>query len=335
MDAASTPRARARSKARGTLLGVACGDALGAPYEGLAHPGSPEPTRVDEGLSALRYTDDTAMTLALAESLVEHGGLVEDHLADAFVRSWREEPWRGYGRGTFQLLRKLEAGGHWRQAAIDQFGGQGSWGNGAAMRVAPIALFAGGDPARAAELARRSARVTHAHPLGVDGASLQAAAVAIALRTPAHHSIVAREFIGALRGFVREPALVLQLDAVGGLAEDASAAEVAARIGSGVDALSSVPAAIAAAIRADGSLPAAIAGAIAMGGDTDTIASMAGAIVGAHLGAEAVPQAWVPCRLGSRSRKGHRGTGTGACATGAGACVSDARGHARSARQAG
>lgn len=297
----STLAADPRVKARGVLLGAALGDALGAPYEGLPLPAGPDFNAVLEARGPLRYTDDTAMTIALAECLVEAGDLDEDQLAASFARRWEAEPWRGYGRGTFHLLRAISEGGDWRAGASGQFGGEGSWGNGAAMRVSPVVLAAGDDLTRMLDLARRSARVTHAHPLGVDGAALQAGAVALALQTPVDIPLNRRVFLARLRGFVAESAMADQITALESLDDDCRPADVAARIGSGIDACSSVPAAIAAALTAGSSFVEGFRFAISIGGDTDTIGSMTGAIVGAHLGAEAIPQALVR-RLEDRER---------------------------------
>jgi poly(ADP-ribose) glycohydrolase ARH3 len=289
-----------RSKARGALLGAALGDALGRGFEGHPAPSASEVRDVLRAHGTLRYTDDTAMTIALAESLVAVGDLDEDHLAETFARHWHAEPWRGYGRGTASLLRAIAGGGSWRELAPAQFEG-GSYGNGAAMRVAPVALLAGGDIPRTLDLARRSAQVTHAHPLGIDGAALQAGVVALALATPADETLDRRAVLAAAADLVTEEAMRAQLTRVGELAAHALPAEVATRLGHGVDALSSVPAALAAALLAGGSMSDTIRYAIAIGGDTDTIASIAAAITGAHLGAEAIPDAWLT-RLESRER---------------------------------
>jgi len=160
----------------GALLGVVVGDALGAPFEG--HPGLVPPaflTRIDAGQALLRYTDDTTMTFALAESLLFCRRLDLDHLAATFATACQREPHRGYGPAVAQLLGRVATGAGWAQAAASQFGGQGSFGNGAAMRVPPIGICAHGSLEVAAELGRESARVTHTHPEGVDaaGARLQ------------------------------------------------------------------------------------------------------------------------------------------------------------------
>ena len=86
------------------------------------------------------------------------------------------------------ILHQIRDGVPWRQAAAAAFGGQGSCGNGAAMRVAPLGAYHPDRPTTAAELAIRSAEVTHAHPEGIAGAVLVAvaAAHAAAARLTAH-----------------------------------------------------------------------------------------------------------------------------------------------------
>ena len=88
-----------RDRFRGALLGEAVGDALGAPFEGMGtvHPAEMERLEADPG--PLSYTDDTHMTLGMAESLVEKRGFDGAHMARTFARNYRQEPWRGYGPG--------------------------------------------------------------------------------------------------------------------------------------------------------------------------------------------------------------------------------------------
>lgn len=273
---------------RGAMVGVAVGDALGARFEG--HAGLVHEHQLDlhlDGTTAERYTDDTAMSMVVAESLLARDGLDEDHLAAAFVESWRLEPWRGYGGGVTSLFRQLEAGGRWQEAAPAQFGGSGSFGNGAAMRCAPVALFTAGEVQLAASLARRSARVTHTHPLGIEGAALQAAAVAHALGAGPLGAPVP-----SLEAIVEDADLRAALRRATELAPQPTPRAVAAVVGSGVSALEAVPAAIVAATLTP-SFAAALRFAIALGGDTDTVASMAGAIAGARHGLASIPRRWL------------------------------------------
>src|SRR5262245_31347877 len=116
----------------GSLLGLALGDALGAPFEGgLAARLAWRALGIGKR-GTLRWTDDTEMALGLARSLTEHRGLDADSLA----RAWAEEAdWkRGYGGGALRLLARIRGGEDWRTANRSVFPA-GSYGNGAAMRA--------------------------------------------------------------------------------------------------------------------------------------------------------------------------------------------------------
>lgn len=159
-----------------SLQGLSVGDAFGEcffshPYELVVRRELPP--------APWRWTDDTHMALSIVEALREFGRIEQDALAQAFARRYRENPWRGYGGGAQRLLRRVSQGANWRQIAPTLFG-VGSYGNGGAMRAAPIGGFFAGDPARAAGQARLAAQVTHAHPEGQAGAMAVAAAGAIA-----------------------------------------------------------------------------------------------------------------------------------------------------------
>src|SRR5262249_23102273 len=124
---------------RGCLLGLAVGDGLGAPYEGLPADniywgfGPSEELISKPSEDILHYTDDTQMTIGGAEALVERGRIVEEVLCKAFVANYALE--RGYGQGARRVLEAMATGGDWRGLARTLFPG-GSLGNGAAMRVA-------------------------------------------------------------------------------------------------------------------------------------------------------------------------------------------------------
>ena len=271
-------------RARGALLGTFVGDALGMPFEGLASAQIPARlTMLDARLGRGTYTDDTQMTIALAESLLERGGLDARALAQAFADA--HDPRRGYGAGTTEVLRRVRAGVHPHAAAESLFGGAGSQGNGAAMRIAPVAVRYADDPPALATAVRASARVTHAHPLAIDAALAQAAAIAAALngRPPLE---------GALSA-VQTPELKRRLRRALRLVDGPlDPAEVAAALGSRPTGHQSVPAAIYSAAVHE-SVEHAIAFAVRCGGDTDTLGAMAGAIAAARTGASAIPWGWL------------------------------------------
>jgi ADP-ribosylglycohydrolase len=162
-----------RAAALRSLEGLALGDAFGQLFFGSTARSFEE---LEPG--PWRWTDDTHMALSIVEVLERFGAIDQDALADAFARRYAADPFRGYAGGAARLLRELGRGGDWRELAPALFG-TGSYGNGGAMRVAPLGAWFEGDPARAAQDAARSAQVTHAHPEGEAGAIAVAVAAAM------------------------------------------------------------------------------------------------------------------------------------------------------------
>ena len=278
-------------RAPAVLLGLALGDALGAPFEGRRRVPAGQIEEWCRADAPLRWTDDTHMALVLARQLLADRTLADpDALGDAFAAAYADEPWRGYGAGPPQIYALAARGLGYEQAAASLFGGSGSFGNGAAMRVAPVALVPPpGDDVEVARLARVQARLTHTHPEAVAGAQVVARVVARLLGLEAPDTEVVRHTVTEVvddtqPGLVRErlhDALV-ELDLHG------DAARTAARVGTGVAAAASVPAAVI-ALLAGRDLLGSITTAIGFGGDTDTIAAMAGAMAGAAWGLGDVP----------------------------------------------
>lgn len=275
---------------RGALLGTALGDAVGAPFEGRRHVDRAEVEAWMAADAALTWTDDTAMTIGLARSLVRCGGRLEPQdLGDTFAAAYRAEPWRGYGAGPPTIFAAAAEGTPYLAAAGALFGGSGSFGNGAAMRAAPAAVVAAGRPDEVERIARAQARVTHAHPLGEDGAALAALAVhAVASATTAGDDHVAGAVSGVL-GHLHTTEMRAAAETAIDLADTADPVTVAGALGNGIAAIEAVPAAIAAFLGAPDDAAAVLVRAVTIGGDTDTIAAMAGALAGARVGAAALP----------------------------------------------
>lgn len=272
------------SRYLGCLLGHALGDAVGAKYEG-GPAGRLVWAMLGIGRRALlRTTDDTRMTLALAESLVEHGGIDADALALRWASDldWR----RGYGPGTARILRLVAAGTSWLQASRAVFP-EGSYGNGAAMRAAPLGLYYPGAPWRSQLLdaARLASSITHAHPRGVAGGVLVALATALVLeRDPDPETL-----LDALRLQTQDEAFLSRLEAVSRLRE-ATPREVRRRLGCSVEAHGSVPTAVYVYLRfRDRPFPELMEFVVSVGGDTDTIGAMAGGLWGTARGVDALP----------------------------------------------
>jgi poly(ADP-ribose) glycohydrolase ARH3 len=244
-----------------------------------------------EKLGQLIYTDDTHMTIGIAESLIESEGFDGEHMAKTFIKNYEAEPWRGYGPGPPRIFGMIKSGEAWYSAANRLYRG-GSFGNGSAMRVAPVGLLYSRNLEQLREIAYQSSSITHSHELGEEGAALQACAVALALKTPSNEDIAREAFLSSLQNFIRDKLYREKVAQIRKLLGEQDKAEVVAVLGNGIEAPRSVPTAIYCFLRQPQSYRNTVIYAISLGGDTDTIAAMAGAISGAYLGIEAIPSEW-------------------------------------------
>ncbi|NWF78276.1 MAG: ADP-ribosylglycohydrolase family protein [Chloroflexi bacterium] len=281
-----------RLKFLGCLLGAAIGDALGARWEGRRMSRSEDIVFLAERLEQLIYTDDTHMTIGVAESLIESKGFDGEHMAQTFIKNYDAEPWRGYGPGPPRIFRMIKDGEAWYSAANRLYRG-GSFGNGSAMRVAPVGLLYSRDLEKLREIAYQSSSITHSHELAREGASLQACAVALAVNTPSDEDIDKEAFLSKLQNFIPNQLYQEKLAQIKELLGEQDKAKVIAVLGNGIEAPRSVPTAIYCFLRQPQSYKDAVIYAISLGGDTDTIAAMAGAISGAYLGIDAIPPEWL------------------------------------------
>ena len=160
------------------------------------------------------------------------------------------------------------------------------------MRIAPVGLFYHDAP-DIYDKARLSASVTHAHPIGVDGAAVLAWAVAQAVKLAPQEPFPCEQFSQSLVDFVRTPEMQDKTVLVRTLiAEDVPPLDAARRLGRSVAVHESLPFALYAFLRHPRSFGACLLCATMHGGDRDTLGAMACAVSGAYLGVEAIPQAW-------------------------------------------
>ncbi len=284
-------KGKLKSKFLGCLIGAAIGDGLGAWREGRRIAEKEDIASLAEKVEELAYTDDTHMTIGVVESLIQSRGFDGEHMAQTFIKNYEAEPWRGYGPGPPRVFRMIKRGEPWDSAASKIYRG-GSFGNGSAMRVAPIGLLYSNNPAKLREIAYKSSSITHSHELGKEGAALQAYAVALALNTPSDEEIDREAFLLKLQNFAQTQLYKEKIANTKELLGEQDRARVVAVLGNGIEALNSVPTAIYCFLKQPKSYKDSVIYAISLGGDTDTIASMAGAISGAYLGIEAIPQEW-------------------------------------------
>jgi poly(ADP-ribose) glycohydrolase ARH3 len=270
---------------RGCLIGLAVGDATGAPYEGV--PGDmiyrmgPASSIVETPSEETRYyTDDTQMAIGVAEALIECSEIREEVLCAAFAKNY--DPARGYGQGARRIIEAIITGEDWRGLAQTILPG-GSLGNGAAMRVAPVGLMFCDDLDLVSAQAELSAHPTHLHPLGVDGARILALAVALATRG---QRFVRSDFFAELQKRAKTEEFQWQLS----VAAQLRPSDIIAGFGNGLEAHRSVVTAVCCFAGSPDCYADVIRRAIGQGNDTDTLAAMAGAISGARLGIEAIPE---------------------------------------------
>jgi hypothetical protein len=140
-----------------SLRGLALGDALGSQFFVPANYPALQSGALPPGV--WQWTDDTEMACSVVAVLHAHGSIDQDDLAASFAQ--RHDFDRGYGPAVNRMLRLIrQEGADWRTLAAQMFNGQGSWGNGAAMRVAPLGAWYAGEPEKAAEQAELSAYTT-------------------------------------------------------------------------------------------------------------------------------------------------------------------------------
>ena len=270
------------------LEGLSVGDALGEQF--FARPRLAVERRVPR--PPWPWTDDTNMALSILEILLEHGSIDCDALAASFGR--RYEGARGYGPSMHQVLRAIASGEPWRTVTAAQFGGQGSFGNGAAIRVAPLGAWFAGDTDRIVEEAHKSAVVTHAHPEAAAGAVAVAVAAGIAASTRSHPALPPDEFLRAVHAHVPAGEVATHLlDAIG-LPPQTSGQHAAHVLGSGaqVSAQDTVPFAVWSAAQTPDDFPETFWRTVSGLGDRDTTCAIACGIVASRTGIGGIPPAW-------------------------------------------
>lgn len=278
-----------RSRAVASLHGLAVGDALGASFF------------VPDNLPALKtrslppdpwcWTDDTEMACSVYAVLDRYGRVDQDALAHSFAEHHDFD--RGYGAGVNRTLRLIrQEAGDWRELAAAAFDGRGSWGNGAAMRVAPLGAFFADDLDRVVREAVASAEITHTHPEGVAGAVAVALAAALSVSAPELRGpelldeIAERTPVGAVR------------DGIGGALAQLSQPdplEAAAVLGNGraISAPDTVPFCLWVVAMYPNDFAEAFWATASVGGDVDTTCAIVGGILGARLGISGIPAEWL------------------------------------------
>lgn len=267
-------RKKMDEKVKACLLMGALGDAYGSKYEQSDIPAGDAPWF---------FTDDTQLTMATCESIMAHGSVDPEHLSQNFRRWYRDRRLTGLGASTLKALVELVGGGNWSQVGAK---GEMSAGNGAAMRIAPLAFLL--DPKKEDDrmMLENVCRITHHNA----DAYVGALAVVWAIRLIQNQQ---QNFIPAIIKLLPEGRVRDRLDAISqhpGL----RIRDIGKKFGSSGYVVDSVPLALFAAQQAPTiGIQAMMKEIVACGGDTDTNCSIAGQIAGVAMGSEAIPEDWM------------------------------------------
>lgn len=285
-----------QSRALASLAGLSVGDAFGQCFFQLADAaGDVAERRLPP--ASWHYTDDTEMSLSVCAMLARFGHVDQDSLAGSLAAHYDYD--RAYGPSMHRVLARIRGGEDWREVAGSTFEGQGSWGNGAAMRAAPLGAFFADDLALAGEQAALSAQVTHAHPEGVAGAVAVALAAAQASRLRGGAALPAPgDFLGSVAALLPASEVrsrIVRAQSIGSVKSLQFAVSILGN-GIGMSAQDTVPFALWCCSHHLDNYEEALWLAVSAGGDRDTLCAIVGGIVACSAGAQAIPPAWMARR---------------------------------------
>jgi len=280
-----------------SLDGLSIGDALG---EMLCYQSSRAPELLKDGAlsrGSWPHTDDTEMAISLVAVLRSHGCVDCDALSKRFVRRFERDPDRGYGSMTRVQLREILRGAKWQVMTASAFGGQGSMGNGSAMRVAPLGAYFAEDLTRLVHEAKKSSAVTHTHPEGIAGAVAVASAAATAWQLR-DSPTEAAQFFAEVILLTPESEVKRKIYQASQMSAQTPVKQVAAMLGCGelVTAPDTVPFCIWVAAHRLGKFVEALSDTVSVGGDCDTNAAIVGGIVAPSTNREGIPADWLKAR---------------------------------------
>jgi len=284
------------ARAYQSLVGLCCGDAFGERFfipearSLIDQRAVPAPPWI--------FTDDTMMAISIVSTLEEHACIDQEHLARSFASNY--DPTRGYGPAMHELLGRIRREvGSWRDEARALFGGQGSFGNGSAMRVAPLGAYFADDLDKVVEQAERSAVTTHCHREAVAGAIAVGVAAALAWQFGISAEMPsAAEFLQQIHQRTPESEVRNGILSAIDLPKSTSVRAAASLLGNGskVTAQDTVPFALWSAACHLKDYEEALWATVSGLGDRDTTCAIVGGIVVMQAGVRSIPKHWQDCR---------------------------------------
>jgi ADP-ribosylglycohydrolase len=243
------------------------------------------------------WTDDSNMAFSVFKTLKLFGEINQDYLAQSFADYY--ETGRGYGPSMHQQLQSLRLGNNWKTIASSVFEGQGSWGNGSAMRVSPIGAYFADDLKKVCEEAEKSAVVTHKHEEAIVGAIAVAFATALAWKFKQENIRPTRqEFIEAILPYLANSEVRKGVSLAQNINETTSIINVAQMLGCGykVSCPDTVPFCLFCAGEFLDNYEEAMWQTVSALGDRDTTCAIVGGIAVMYAGLESIPKTWLEKR---------------------------------------
>lgn len=240
------------------------------------------------------YTDDTNMALSIYEILRIYGTIEPQMLAQSFADHF--DPSRKYGSAMYGLMRQFAAGEPWTVAGR-LFEGQGSYGNGAAMRIAPLGAYFADDLDAVVEQAHRASIVTHTHPEGSAGAIAVAVGAAYATRLHGQPAPTRQDFLQMVLPHVPVSEVRSKIQHAIDI-QSSEAHHAAAMLGNGsmISAQDTVPFVLWCAASSLSDFEEALWKTVSGFGDMDTTCAMVGGIIAPYVGEAGLPHAWQQSR---------------------------------------
>jgi len=237
------------------------------------------------------------MALSIYEILSIQGDIEDQQQELAVSFAVHFDRGRGYGPSIHRFVPRILSGQHWREASKGIFSGTGSFGNGAAMRVAPVGAYFADDIDAVVLNAYASAEITHSHPEGIAGAIAVAVGAAFAWQLRSE-KVDRHQFISSVLQHVPAGEVQDGLKKALALKDNTSVEEAKSVLGNGsrVTAQDTVPFVLWCAGEKLSSYEEAIWLTASAGGDVDTTCAMVGGIVSMYTGIEGIPPDWIAHR---------------------------------------
>jgi ADP-ribosylglycohydrolase len=285
------------ARARQSLQGLSVGDAFGQRFFLPENVAVSMVERRAVPAPPWFFTDDTVMAISIVSSLAKYSKIDQDFLAADFAT--RYDPARAYGGSMHGYLVKIRSNpGSWRVEAPAVFDGQGSFGNGSAMRIAPLGAYFADDLDTLIEQAKLSAVTTHCHPEAIAGAIATALAAGLAWQySNSKQRPALNEWLERLYQMTPTSEVRRGIQKALSLSDDTPAVSAAKVLGNGirVSAPDTVPFCLWAAGRYLDNYEEALWQTVSAFGDRDTTCAIVGGIVSMYTGVDAIPQEWLSC----------------------------------------